>query len=1271
MAPLYQFFNISPSVVLEDLAALEKCVAYRADVVYVASANLAFDSLRKHSAMSAESDYPIPFNSVIIDEVDNVLLDQGATQHQLVQPVLFDVQLFYRFSSYATRFTLGTDFTLNYVQMTVEFTASGYVLVDQIAITAATDVHEARYYCKSILAAHHLYKRDTDYLVSQNAVVVIDKLSGRPRPGSAFSFGIQQAIEIKEGVPCTYPRTATNSITLQGLYRQFKSRCGMSGSAVHNALEFRFSYSLSVVPVPPHLPSIRTDFPDVVYGTKAEAVTALFDGSADPDVTNLSLRELRDTGRPVLIGTTTIEDAENVSRQCAARGIDHRLLTARNHAEEAAIISEAGQAGRVTIVARMAGRGVDIVLDAASRAAGGLHVIGLGRQEDRRLDEQLRGRCGRQGDPGSSQFVISLEDDLMKAHGAERIKKMMIRLGLQAGVPIEHRMVTRAIKRAQLRLTLNSFYARQLNTQFDRFSEVHRWPLFADRRRLLYISDLSGEADALFARYVARLRATPSAALAAAIGDIEERLSLRVPPSLAGLASTQPDAFADALLGLIRSAYERRRAAAGRYAPARERVILLRSFDLTWSLFQDSLQGKLQGMYLAIRATSTFELQRELTAFFADTERMLREELDNRAIYHLMRIEDAHAVQEIKYWRGIGLFVGETGSGALEDDGVPPPSVAPRIPSTPAPAPSPAIGLPSPSPIALPAVSMWSHLSSYEGHLRKDNVDAARIERVVAVLRNFRVFIGNDQLAAEAVSNRLPAYLDSLALRGIPFWVRRAERRIIWEYFRFLKEQHLLVGKVALTFKDSTARRMRSLGTLLSQPMFWLQLAFLSAFYVVYRALALWPIPGVVAALQPGLQERLAESQVVALLDPLFFGGSLTGLTLAIAGPLSFLSAAAVGRLVHREASMVPLVFGLPLALVWTMLVTIVLTSPLVAVEPLPPSFRLTVALAVGASTFALTTLMWLGQFADLGSPLSLVLLMNGLIVVSAFVTGSAEQPPAIAAGLGGVLLLCMIFSLYRRSSRVSLRLVRVGEFDLKSGEMTRKAVDFYADTLGSGLQYVYALLVVAAVAYWLDRAAAWLPAIDRAPGDLWNHWRLVVYPILVCAFAYLQGIRPFRRSNFTTFLNQRDLFVQGAKNTDAGVSAVRATAKAVLVRNWIFEILLISLAAGLVVMRTRSLDPSLDETLLVIVTLSLTSSLMLLTIGRRLMSHFSAYGATPALSIPATLDQELDEEWLSRVYRWIQQPGGIVAFLIGLVGLYDLLARAWKGIVWLYQRLS
>ena len=498
MGKVHEFLGLKVGVVLNDMKPEERREAYNCDITYVTNNELGFDYLRDNMAIYKEQLVLRSLHYALIDEVDSVLIDEARTPLIISGQSSKSTKLYEVCDILARQLKRGKDveeqskmdilmgieqeetgdFVVNEKDKIVNLTAEGVARVEkffQIENLADPENLEIQHNVILALRAHNLMFRDKDYVVKDDQVMIVDEFTGRIMPGRRYSDGLHQAIEAKEHVKVKRESKTLATITFQNFFNKFDKKAGMTGTALTEEKEFRDIYGMDVVEVPTNLPVARKDLQDCVYKTKKEKLNAICN----------AVEEAHATGQPVLVGTVTIESSEEISAMLKRRGIEHKVLNAKFHELEAEIVADAGQHGAVTIATNMAGRGTDIKLDAQAKEAGGLMIIGTERHESRRIDNQLRGRSGRQGDPGVSRFYISLEDDLMRLFGSERLITMFNTLGIPEGQEIEHKMLTNAIEGAQKKIENNNFGIRKNLLEYDQVMNEQREIIYEERRRVL------------------------------------------------------------------------------------------------------------------------------------------------------------------------------------------------------------------------------------------------------------------------------------------------------------------------------------------------------------------------------------------------------------------------------------------------------------------------------------------------------------------------------------------------------------------------------------------------------------------------------------------------------------------------------------------------------------------------------------------------------------------------------------------------------------------
>jgi len=543
MGPIYRFLGLSVGVIQHDMPDADRKAAYGADITYGTNNEFGFDYLRDNMKYSLEDCVQRGHNFGIVDEVDSILIDEARTPLIISGPSEESTDKYYKVDKLIPRLRRDEDYAIDEKARTVVLQESGHEKAEQFL--GIDNLYEPRnfdmvHHIQQALKAHALFKRDVDYMVKDGQVVIVDEFTGRLMPGRRYSDGLHQALEAKEGVKIERENQTLATITFQNYFRMYKKLSGMTGTAETEAAEFDKIYKLLVVVIPTNRDLIRHEFADTIYRTEREKFNAVVE----------EIKDLNGKGRPVLVGTTSIEKSERLSGLLKRRGVKHVVLNAKYHEKEADIVAQAGHKGAVTIATNMAGRGTDIILGGNPEhqarlifrdrglawednteefrkeitrlsvpwkveheeviELGGLHIIGTERHEARRIDNQLRGRAGRQGDPGSSRFYLSLEDDLMRIFGSENISGLMQRLGMEEGVPIESKLITRQIERAQKQVEARNFEIRKHLLEYDDVMNKQREEVYRFRRELLegkdqreYLLNLTEEiVDEFMGRYI-------------------------------------------------------------------------------------------------------------------------------------------------------------------------------------------------------------------------------------------------------------------------------------------------------------------------------------------------------------------------------------------------------------------------------------------------------------------------------------------------------------------------------------------------------------------------------------------------------------------------------------------------------------------------------------------------------------------------------------------------------------------------------------------------
>ncbi|UCG39100.1 MAG: preprotein translocase subunit SecA, partial [bacterium] len=588
---------------------------------YGTNSEFGFDYLRDNMALQKEHMVQRGHSFAIVDEVDSILIDEARTPLIISGPAEESTDKYYSINVIIPRLRRDLHFSIDEKARSAVLTEEGVERVEKLlGVENLYDPGniEINHHVQQALKAHALFRRDVDYVVKDNQVIIVDEFTGRLMPGRRYSDGLHQALEAKEGVRIESENQTLASITFQNYFRMYEKLAGMTGTADTEAAEFKKIYNLDVMVIPTNMPMIRADHSDVIYRTKKEKYIAVVEEIAD----------CHHRGQPVLVGTTSIENSELLSRMLKREGIPHHVLNAKHHEREAEIVAQAGRSGAVTIATNMAGRGTDIVLGgnpafmARSRVAqadsdeyretlaqmrplcdedrktvleaGGLHILGTERHESRRIDNQLRGRSGRQGDPGSSRFYLSLEDDLMRIFGSERISGLMERLGMTEGQEIENRMVTKAIENAQKRVEAHNFDIRKHLLEYDDVMNMQRESVYGQRREILSTEDLSEWVDEMIQETVHEMVQTYVDPKAHRdewdLEGLAERFHVVFgnPPE-AGLLAEDADAVDEGLLATARQIYRSREEEFGAETLRKlEKILFLQILDSQW---KDHLYG--------------------------------------------------------------------------------------------------------------------------------------------------------------------------------------------------------------------------------------------------------------------------------------------------------------------------------------------------------------------------------------------------------------------------------------------------------------------------------------------------------------------------------------------------------------------------------------------------------------------------------------------------------------------------------------------------------
>ncbi|WP_240626951.1 preprotein translocase subunit SecA, partial [Staphylococcus microti] len=597
MKELYNFLGLTVGLNINSLNTAGKRDAYAQDITYSTNNELGFDYLRDNMVNYKEDRVMRPLNFAIIDEVDSILIDEARTPLIISGEAEKSTSLYTQANVFAKMLKSEEDYNYDVQTRNIQLTEQGIDKAERMF--KIDNLYDLKYvdiihHINLALRANYTMQRDVDYMVSEGEILIVDQFTGRTMPGRRFSEGLHQAIEAKEGVKIQNESKTMASITFQNYFRMYRKLAGMTGTAKTEEEEFRNIYNMTVTQIPTNRPVQRVDHSDLIYISQKGKFDAVVE----------QVIEKHRKGQPVLLGTVAVETSEYISELLKKRGIRHSVLNAKNHEKEAEIVSGAGQKGAVTIATNMAGRGTDIKLGEGVEELGGLAVIGTERHESRRIDDQLRGRSGRQGDKGDSRFYLSLEDDLMVRFASERIKSMMNRLGMDDTTPIESKMVTRAVESAQKRVEGNNFDARKRILEYDEVLRKQREIMYEERNKIIDEPESS-------ALVIAMIKTALTRTIAYFINEEEDN------PDYEPLVHYVEDVFLhegdlkvselkgkdhediyDVIWNKVEQGYEKQKALLGEQMPEFERMILLRTIDNHWTSHIDTMDQLRQGIHL-------------------------------------------------------------------------------------------------------------------------------------------------------------------------------------------------------------------------------------------------------------------------------------------------------------------------------------------------------------------------------------------------------------------------------------------------------------------------------------------------------------------------------------------------------------------------------------------------------------------------------------------------------------------------------------------------
>ncbi len=609
----------------------------------------------------------------IVDEVDSILIDEARTPPIISGPAEKSTELYYRINKVIPALNAGEHFTKEEKSRTVALTEEGVARLE--SILGVDNLYDPRHidilhHVQQALRAHVLFKRDVDYIVKEGKVIIVDEFTGRLMPGRRYSEGLHQALEAKENVKIENENQTLASITFQNYFRMFDKLAGMTGTADTEAAEFAKIYKLDVVVIPTHRKMIRVDYPDCIYRTEKEKFRAVAK----------EIKELHSIGRPVLVGTVSIEKSERLSEMLKRQGVPHQVLNAKHHEQEAEIVAKAGQFGAVTISTNMAGRGTDIVLGPGVTELGGLHILGTERHEARRIDNQLRGRAGRQGDPGSSRFYLSLEDDLMRIFAADRLSGLMERIGMEEDEPIEHRMISRAIENAQARVEAQNFTVRKQLLEYDDVMNMQREVIYKQRREALQggnlkpvILDMAEDVlESIVSQYTGDKTYAEDWDLENLCIEIARAFGIQLTLTVESLGDTDQETLREDLWNRVSERYEAREREFGEAVMRDlEGFILLQTVDSLWKdhlLNMDHLKEGI-GLRGYGQRDPLVEYKREAHDLFEDMIARVKEETV-RLLFHI-QIQREDQVRELREEQADQpMFYGPADGGAARKPAV-------------------------------------------------------------------------------------------------------------------------------------------------------------------------------------------------------------------------------------------------------------------------------------------------------------------------------------------------------------------------------------------------------------------------------------------------------------------------------------------------------------------------------------------------------------------------------------------------------------------------
>ncbi len=633
MGPIYEFLGLTIGVIQNSSSPADRKAAYASDITYGTNNEFGFDYLRDNMVRHVSQRVQRNLHYAIVDEVDSILIDEARTPLIISGPSEESTDKYYQIDKIIPGLKKEGDYQIEEKTRTVALTDKGNKKVEEaLGVENLYDPSnvELVHHVNQALRAHTLFKKDVDYVVKDGEVLIVDEFTGRLMPGRRYSDGLHQALEAKEGVKVEEENQTLATVTFQNYFRMYEKLAGMTGTALTEAQEFHEIYKLDVVVVPTNRPMRRQNFSDRIYRTQREKFSAVVD----------DIVESHKIGRPVLVGTVSIEKSEQVSALLRRGHVLHNVLNAKYHEMEAEIIKQAGQKSAVTIATNMAGRGTDIVLGEGGKELGGLHVIGTERHEARRIDNQLRGRSGRQGDLGSSRFYLSMEDDLMRIFGSDRISGFMQKLGMEEGQEIEHPFITRAIETAQKRVEARNFEIRKQLLEYDNVMNRQREVIYAERKKVLEGEDLREHFLGMIEEVIDEATAGYAAGAEEAFKILSDTVRKIFPISLESLEDASGENLADGLIERAKAAYEEKeKKIDAENLRHLERMILLDVVDSKWKDHLRNMDNLREGIGLRAYGQKDPLVEYKHEAFDAFQEMILL--IKEEALAFIFRVQPA------------------------------------------------------------------------------------------------------------------------------------------------------------------------------------------------------------------------------------------------------------------------------------------------------------------------------------------------------------------------------------------------------------------------------------------------------------------------------------------------------------------------------------------------------------------------------------------------------------------------------------------------------